>query len=250
MLLLSVSLLACTQKPSQASVRAPEHLTAVKTTTAQVTLVWALAGGAPRPTSVEVLRDAARLATLPGSATGWIDGSVDPGTSYEYKVKAISGSTSSTSAPLDVRTKTPPLSAAALGGRWMMTETVTASTLGNTHPGQPLKPYTWKFDSACSQQKACPGKWTIVLKGPEAHGSFKWVNGKYIAGMRDQPLGFCNSSGYHASATSEIHVVKAKVVNGKWVATAVAGTYSEYYPASNGCFSSIFRAKIDGSPRN
>ena len=167
-------------------------------------------------------------------------------------VRAVVGSKFATSAPVAAKTKTPPLSAAPLGGSWTVTYTVLSSSLGNAHPGQPLRPYTWIFTSACHLSHVCGGKWTIQFRTlSDARGVVRPLNGKYQGQMRSVGLGICGSANDHMdSATATITPSKAKVVGGTWQATRFTGLLQEYLPAENGCSTSFLKAKLDGVRRH
>lgn len=197
-----------------------------------VSLAWEAPTGGQAVSGYRVLRDDVPPQTV--SKTAYRDTSVLPGRHYTYTIESI-GARNLLSTPvlIDVRTKVPPLSAARVGGPFVIhyrATSVSGATLTTKTPRG-----GWRFKPNCAR-RACDAAWQDLgyrdLRATAARsGASYHVHATGFAGF------YCGSKSDHQDSTIEIqlHVTAAHAVDDAWRATKLAGTMSQASGGVSGC---------------
>jgi hypothetical protein len=97
----------------------PAGLTAGPATANSVSLRWSPPATGPLPEKYLILSNGTAAATVAGTITSYRQAALTPASTYQYHLVAVrGGKRSPPSAPLAVRTLTPPVSQARLRGPW------------------------------------------------------------------------------------------------------------------------------------
>lgn len=215
---------------SEAQTAAPEpgKLQAADKGNTSVRLDWARPADAVQPDSYVVYRDGQQVEVVDGAKTSFKDSGLAPATQYKYKVVSLWGSRESDATPtLKVRTNTPALSAARLDGDMDITVKMVRSPGGDwPKAGKSWKEF-WSFAPKCNS-----GACDVVVNAdmvPEGFKSspFKMTlnqSGASYSGTKRTNITSCRKKNVNNTVVIKLKVKKADVVNGEWMALAVAGT--------------------------
>lgn len=225
------------------------ELHVVNTAITRVVLKWKWPSSTLEPSVFHIERDGVEIGQTPGSSRRYVDSTTSFGTRYRYRVVAEIPGAEVSSRSLAAKTPVPPIERARLQGEYKVTYTVLSSNLGNAHPGDPVGAYTWRFAPNCAD-RACGGKWTILLKQGRAVGTFSFKASKYVGKMSGVSLGSCNGvDDTNDNATLDLEIARARVVDGVWAAVVFEGSYRQYFPSGNGCIAGFLRATVTGVSR-
>lgn len=201
-----------------------------------VTLDWTAPTGGVAIDHYDIYRNGSLLVTLSDIGTTYVDDEVRPGKEYTYEIEArgkVDGKemTSERLSAL-VTTPVPPLKRARVEGDF----NVTVKTLSQSGYGDYENPtYGWHMRAKC-RSGPCEVAWgdlhekgiRTVLKQNGARYS-----GSYSGFFGDT----CGKTRVTSSVKIELKVVKAKAIEGAWVATKLVGTLNTSSPAQLGCIS-------------
>jgi len=202
---------------------------------AEVRLSWRSSLGNVAAYTIE--RDGTPLGgvRLGSSDTTYTDDTAAFGSAHDYVVVAHDGSDEVASTPpIHVKVPVPPLAAAQLDGaykvRLIVTKAKNLSSLeGFTTPhAGDTRSDTWNFAIRCADtQGACPTRWeslgAIAPQGREYRGSF-------IAGRAE-----CHPGGGAPNHFAmNLGIRAAHVVDGRWLVSAFAGSYSVSFSCPGG----------------
>jgi hypothetical protein len=197
-----------------------------------VSLAWEAPAGGQAVSGYRVLRDDVLLHTV--SETTYVDTTVLPGRHYTYAIESI-GARNLLSAPvlIDVRTKVPPLSAARVGGTFVVhfrASSVNGATLTTKTPRG-----GWRFRPHCAR-RACDAAWRD-LGYPDLRGTAARSGASYHVHATGYAGFYCGSKTNHQTSTIEIqlHVTAAHAIDDAWRATKLAGTMTQTSSGSGGC---------------
>jgi chitodextrinase len=224
--------------PAQAtSVRtstpSPTRLTADRATANSAALHWSPPANSPAPDKYEVLRDGSAVLTVDN--TSYKDNGLSPATSYKYRVVAIwDGNRSDPSAPLAIKTVTPPLSAARLTGSALpIKATIVANgTIKDLHTGQRWTG-SWDFTPRCAS-----GPCAVDVSGSFAPPGFQTKtfkmtlarHGAVYSGTTRAQITYCSATAVTNTVTLRITVKKAGSEGTEWLARSWTGTLSMTSP--------------------
>jgi len=206
---------------------------AAEPTTVSVTLSLQASGsGIER---LVVTRDGTKRAELPGTATTYEDGSLDPGRRYVYRLDAVDSS----GAPLGSATTTvetlpiPTVDSARLSGAWTMHMTFTSSRYPDHEVGD-RRTEQWNFSPDCTTG-ACPGT-LIIDTAPHSVIHMSEILGLY-QGLATIPYDVCPKTHLTVDTFLDIrlNVVDAELLGSSWQATRVTGTVSLTDAPQSGC---------------
>lgn len=219
---------AATVEQAQTLAPEPGKLKAADRGNTSVTLDWARPADAAKPDSYVVYRDGKQVEVVDGQKTSFKDRGLAPATQYKYTVASLWGARESDATPtLKVRTNTPALSAARLDGDMDITVKM-VRTPGGDWPknGKTWKEY-WTFSPKCNAG-ACDvvANADMVPEGFTA-APFKISlnkSGATYSGTKRTNITSCRKKKVTNTVVMKLKVKKADVVNGEWMALAVAGT--------------------------
>lgn len=207
------------------------NLEVAKATDGQVLLRWDLPS--PAPDAVVIDRNGSQLTKLSGTASHFVDKSVDPGTRYTYEVSTTSSSLTSDSVRAVTKTGVPSVSEARIDGVFAMTFTLLSTNVTGTQPN------------------ASKGKWSLIPVCPQGPCDLKLdsLSGKYTVRLAWSPSGqryrgAVQRKSYYTCGTTNLDAVeqvvvnadKAKVVNGEWVAIRIRGQLTFDQNENSSCF--------------
>jgi hypothetical protein len=228
----------------------PSGLVASASTANSIAFHWSRPPTGPLPDKYLILGSGTASGSVAGTVTFYRQAGLTPGTTYQYRVVAVrGGKRSPQSAPLTVRTLTPPISEARLQGAWQVYAKNTGGAPGGTNGYM-----TWQLSPSCAVG-AC-GVMLSVTNG----GSFSFTMRLARAGAvyRGQTVasgGRCGSgAGSIPDPTTvkiEIRVTAAVGEIQAWAATSFAGTMqgTYQYVSSAGfyCAASNFESSLAGT---
>jgi hypothetical protein len=207
----------------------------------RVRLSWTVPNGA-KLDGFEISRDGQVVARLPATASRYVDRDVAARGHYVYSIEATIGSRRSQPAAAEATLPTPPLADARLTGNFDVRITISgASGYGNDVPTFTAG---WRFRPTC-EAGACDVIWSdnasrSVHARASRHGGIYRISyhGFY----------FISCSGTHATSSLDItlHVTKARVRHGEWVASHVRGTYDQSEAEQLGCVASHASGRAAG----
>lgn len=214
---------------------------------------WTAPANSPAPDGYEVLRDGNMVKAVEHTTTVYQDSGLTPGTSYRYQVVARWGENRSVpSAPLAVRTVTPPLAAARLTGSSVPVKFV-ITHLGdftNVHTGARWTDY-WTLTPRCSSG-ACDVQLAGNFTPPDIHTATFTMHltrrGTAYGGTTTLHLTKCGTISETDTLTVRLAVRSAGPEGTEWVARTWAGTVTVISPfteAGGGFFCS--GARIDAN---
>jgi hypothetical protein len=203
----------------------------------EVKLSWTPNPADPSVDFYDIFRNSEQIASVNAPATTYLDTSVRPGQTYSYRL-GIRAATATVAIPA------PPLSHAVPQGIYDAAGPVTSKS-GYTQFGSRYNA-GWKFASNCSVGP-CEVKWTIVgFKGMK--GPLTFANGRYSGNATGQYDVKCASGAVVVSNVAiSLRVVKAHAMDGRWIATKLAGTVTQSEAAQLGCVSSRATANVTAS---
>jgi hypothetical protein len=199
----------------------------------QVTLRWTQPPGGSKVQTYEVDRNGGVWQSVSAPATDVTDDTVLPGHRYTYAVEAKGEGATSPQVTVSIRTRVPPLSDARVEGTFNVTAKVTSHSGFTSYPST----FTlgWDMKPKCSAG-ACSVTWKDVTRTGFA-GTFVRKGASYSGSDSGQFGAQCGSSGTASTLTIAFHVTRAGPMFATWRATKLAGTISEYAPATGGCVS-------------
>jgi hypothetical protein len=227
------------QSPSSSVSPTPPPLLAPVTVTSSmdglaVTLSWSEPTGGATVERFTVYRNSNYLDSVVAPTTTYTDETSIPGKTYTYEVKAVAGGAESESATLLVSTPVPPLSDAHLQGDFNVSPKL-VSKFGFTSYSTDFT-LGWRFKAKCDSGP-CNVIWTdlsfkdfkdtLIRKKDNYSGS---DSGKFNV--------TCGSTAITSVLTIDMHVTKAKAIDGEWRATKLSGTLTSDQTAQLGCVTS------------
>jgi hypothetical protein len=198
-----------------------------------VVLTWS----APVGQSVRgyrIYRAGIQIAAVPSGTTTYMDSNVAPGETYTYEILSRGeGLFQSTKVSTDVKVPVPALSSARLDGTFTVKFKTTSQygyvgSLGNLTLG-------WDFKPKCKQGACKVTLKDLSIKDLKTTLTRKGVN--YSGTDSAKFIGSCGGVQGTSTLTVDLHVVKARVIEGEWRATKLGGTVVESHPAVMGCTS-------------
>jgi hypothetical protein len=237
---------------TQPPVLRPAGLAAGPATANAVSFRWSRPATGPLPDKYLILSNGTAAATVAGTVTSYRQAGLTPASTYQYHIVAVrGGKRSPPSAPLAVRTLTPPISQASLQGLWDIRLKYARSARGSRN-GTLLG----DFIPACAA-----GACDVVLHVTEPRYSYPSAVKLARAGARyrGQALAHyyrCGSAGNSIPDPTTLRIrirVTAAAGEGQaWVATSLAGTVVGIYhyvsTAAFYCAASTFTASLTGTP--
>ena len=178
-----------------------------------VSLAWEPPAGGQAVSGYRVLRDDVPLQMV--SETAYRDTSVLPGRHYTYTIESIGArNLLSTPVVIDVRTKVPPLSAARVGGTFVVhfrATSVSGATLTTKTPRG-----GWRFKPNCAHRHR-DAAWQD-LGYPDLRGTAVRSGASYHVHATGYAGLYCGSKSNHQTSTIEIqlHVTAAHAVDDAW----------------------------------
>lgn len=208
----------------------------------RVRLSWTMPAGS-RVDGFQVSRGGDVLARLPATATSFVDRDVSPPGYYVYSVEATQGPRHSQAGMVSAKLVTPPLTVARLEGYFNVRfKLVSASGYRNT-PTQ-VRNEGWHFKPRCGHG-ACDVMWRNSA-AKLLHARASRHGGQYHLTFHGFYYSTCG--GAHATSAVEIvvHVTKAHVSHGTWIASRIQGSFDENEAQQLGCAASHYGAKVLG----
>ena len=217
----------------------PASLTA-RATPFKVKLNWAAPQGGGFDSYV-ITRNGASVARVPSTATGYSDDTVNPKHRYVYAV--ATARRFKTSAPVTTRVKTPipRLAAARLIGYFNVHPRVT-SQYGYTRLS--VTPSGWHFTPTC-RTGPCNAIWSDN-QSSKVHARAVHHGGTYHTTFHGFLFASCGSAHEVSSLDFTIHITKARVSDGEWIATRFKGTLTRGEAEQLGCVASQAVETITG----
>jgi len=201
----------------------PAGLVAGPATANSISFRWARPATGPLPDKYLILSNRS-AGTVAGTVTSYRQAGLAPASTYAYRVVAVrGGKRSPPSAPLEVRTLTPPISQARLQGPW----DIQLKYVGPKRGGQ-NGTLNGEFIPACAA-----GACDVVLHVRGTRYSYSFTMKLARAGARYQGQAFLPHTRCRVAGNSildpttlkiRIRVTAAGVVGQAWVATSWAGT--------------------------
>jgi hypothetical protein len=180
-----------------------------------------------------IYRGAVQIATVSSSDTSFTDSDVKPGKTYTYGIVARGPGLPSDRVSVEVKVPIPPLSAARLAGNFNA-KLHSTSQYGYSGDVGDLT-LGWNFKPKCAEG-ACDVTWKdLHFKELKSVLDRKGTN--YSGSDSGKFFGQCSGVTGTSSVTLDLHVVKAKVIQGEWRATKLEGTFVESHPSFLGCTS-------------
>jgi hypothetical protein len=228
-----------TQSPSASvSLTPPPLLAPISVTSSMdglaVTLSWSEPTGGAAVDRFTVYRNTNYLGSVVAPTTTYTDEDAIPGKTYTYEVKAVVGTTESESATLVVSTPIPALSAAHLQGDFNVKPKL-ISKFGFTSYSADFT-LGWHFKAKCSSGP-CNVTWTD-LGFKDFKATLKRAKANYTGSDSGKFNVTCGSTTITTVLTIDMHVIKAKAINGEWRATKLSGTLTSDQAAQLGCVTS------------
>jgi hypothetical protein len=228
----------------------PAGLVAGASTANSIAFHWSRPPTGPLPDRYLILASGTVPGSVAGTVTSYRQAGLTPGTTYQYRVVAVrGGKRSPESAPLTVRTLTPPISQARLQGSWQV-----YAKNGSSAPGSTNGYLTWQASPSCAVG-ACD-----VMISVTNGGSFSFTMRLVRAGAvyRGQALASGERCGSGpgsipdpATVKIAIRVTAAVGQIQAWAATSFAGTlvgtYQYVSSAGSYCAASTFTSSLAGT---
>jgi hypothetical protein len=197
----------------------------------------ALSWSAPVGQSVQgyrIFRAGFQVAAVPSDTTTYLDPNVAPGQTYTYEILTRGeGLFQSSKVSTEVKVPVPTLASARLDGSFSVKfKTTSQSGYVGTLGGFTLG---WDFNPKC-RKDACD----VTLKDQSIKDLKTTLsrNGINYSGTDSAKfIGSCGGVPDTSTLTVELHVVKARIIEGEWRATKLVGTVVESHPAISGCTS-------------
>jgi hypothetical protein len=229
------------QKPSALGLGVA-NIVATPVSPIEVDLTWTSTGTVQY---FSVYRNGKEITTVAAGTTSYKDNKVAPNHTYTYGIEAAD-STGHRSARVEtMATSLPPpaLADARLQGPFIVKAKFISETFTNRSVGQ-VETLGWKFTPTCPKG-AC--KVRVTLYAPGQTPTFLARKGGEYDGTGAATLGQCGSTRVTQSLTFAIHVTRARFIGGVWRATAIAGTFKAYSPASFSCASGSAVESVTGT---
>ena len=182
---------------------------------------------------VEVFRDGARLALLPGTRTSYTDEDVLPDHVYNYEVASRTADLVSGRTHVTAETPAPSLGMARVEGTFDVSTRFTSRT-GYSDYERPS--YGWKFQPRC-REGPCDVRWSD-LHEKRIHGTLERTGPRYRGSYTGQFYLRCGSSPATSVVTVDLRVDAAKPIGPEWRATRLVGTLEHSEAVQLGCGSS------------
>jgi hypothetical protein len=178
-------------------------------------------------------RNGKEIITVAAGSTSYKDNKVAPNHTYTYGIEAAdsAGHRSARVETMATSLPPPPLVDARLQGPFIVKARYVSETFTNKSVGQ-VETLGWKFTPTCPKG-AC--KVRVNLYAPGQTPTFLARKGGDYDGTGAATIGRCGSTRVTESLTFAIHVTRARFIGGVWRATAIAGTFKQYSPASFSC---------------
>lgn len=223
---------ATTPSPSPSpTILAPAGLTA-EAGAFSVELRWTQPlGGGTEIRGFNVYRDGVFTGFVTQANTTFTDEEVAPGKDYTYEVAALGSGLLSEKVSVPVKTTIPPLGQARLGGIYNVRLKDTFHSGFDTFSGG----YTdgWRFRPRCATG-SCDVVW-INMNDRDLRARFT-RKGRTYRGSDSGPFNVnCGSTTVVSTVTIELRVVRARAINGEWVATRLKGTMEQTEASQLGC---------------
>jgi len=221
----------------------PAGLTTSSATASSVAFSWSGPATGPAPDSYLIIEDGQAVGSVPGTTTTYQAAGLAPATSYQFQVQAVRGGTRSPrSSVLTASTTVPPVSDAVLTGPFTAySKVVRWSPLDTTYKAGDTFTDNWQFVPNCSS-----GPCSVTLNGAVNHHSFTTTlyrsGADYAGTVTLTDFEYCNyanvGTAYPIADRMEFRIAVSQggVSDGKWTATAFAGTmvmHSPYTLAGN-----------------
>lgn len=211
----------------------PEELR-VKAGTFRAVLRWEPGPGGPPLDQYDVYRNGRLVGSVPGHATQYVDGSVQPRRKYRWEIAARAGDEESERASVSARMKVPPLAQARLEGDFSVVGKVTSSS-GYDTLGDTLR-LGWSFAPRCLDGPCKRVAWRD-LHTKKLRGVLTRRGGTYTGTYTGWFFIHCEETRTNSSVSIELTVKKAQTVGRQWHATRLAGTITNSETPQLGCVS-------------
>jgi hypothetical protein len=200
-----------------------------------VKLSWEAPVSGTAVTSYRLYRGDKEIASLAAGETAYTDSDVKPGKHYAYAIESLNGlDLVSDRASVEVDVPVPALKDARVAGNYNVKATV-ESSYGFADLVQSFT-LGWNFKPKCGEG-ACKVTWKDLfykdLKATLDHSGATYTgsdSGKFNVQ--------CGSVNISSTMTLDVHVTKAKAIDGVWKATRLEGTLTQTEPSQLGCVSS------------
>jgi hypothetical protein len=224
-----------TPTPSASPTVAPPLSFTAKSTTVPfgVVLRWSAPSGQTVLAYV-LFRQGKQIATQPGADTSYTDSDVKPGKSYTYEIQArASGTIESEKVSAQVKVRVPPLSMARVNGNYnaKLHTTSQFGYIGSVDDGT----FGWNFKPKC-RVGACDVTWKDLFY-KDLKTVLDRAGATYTGSDSGKFFGKCSGVAGTSTVTLDLHVTKARVIDGVWSATKLEGTFVEGHPSVLGCVS-------------
>ncbi|MHB1434003.1 MAG: fibronectin type III domain-containing protein, partial [Streptosporangiaceae bacterium] len=215
----------------------PVAVSGGQATTTSVLLRWSRPRAGPEPDHYLISRGGKIIKRLPGTARSYRDPTLAPASAYTYRVSSARGDQRSpASAPVVVRTVTPPVSAARLSGSWDVNLKIVSRSQGGNPAVGTVLPTTWQLRPVCPS-----GPCAVILSGNIGGGAYtphyftvrlNRSGGRYtgIVTAHISHCGIAPEVEVRNRLTIRLRVTGAGVAGQGWRATSMAGTLSMYSP--------------------
>ena len=228
----------------------PTGLVAGPTTANSISFRWSSPLRGPLPDKYLILGEGAVAGSVAGTVTSYRQAGLTPASAYQYHLVAVrGGKRSPPSAPLAVRTLTPPISQARLQGSWKIRLKYVRPKRGGRNGT-----LAGEFIPACAAG-ACDvvlhvkqGRYSFTMKLARAGASYK---GQTVVNFyRCGPAG--SSIPDPTTLKIRLNVTGAVGQGQAWVANSLTGTmvgtYHYVSAASFYCSASTYTASLNGTP--
>jgi hypothetical protein len=244
----------------------PTGLATVERTPNSIDLGWSGPPSGPRPDTYVILRDGAKVATVPGSSTSFDDTGLPPASPHGYRVIAYRGShRSKSSAQLSTATVTPPAADGVLDSAYSVSEqlsdgdpytTAWWEKQGSLYEVESNGTWTdgWSFspDSANCDVGPCEVTLTGTLDGAGFTMDLSQSGGSYSGSVSIDNDWYCYSNNEYSDATLQIQLTpqSASAQGMSWQAQSFDATVTWTIPsdAAGACTAAAFTADGSGAP--
>ena len=241
----------------------PTGLGSVGRTAQSIDLGWSGPPSGPRPDSYVILRDGAKVGTVPGSSTSFDDTGLPPATSYDYRVIAYRGGhRSKSSVQRTLATVTPPATDGVLDSDFSVSQQMTGGDPDTTSWYQKdgdmyvaTSDGTWSDDWSFSPDSAncdvgpCDATLTGSLDDYDFTMDLSQTGDSYSGSIDIGDNWYCGSNNEYSDTTLQVQLTPtaASVAGLAWEAGSFDTTVTWTIPADADGACSAATFTVDGS---